>query len=90
MDQAGSLRRQTSAITGWDETASRRAVHAWLTHVAEREREIITGDTAFVPSHVLDAEALENLATKGVLPAADDNFELYADDLLHLHAMLHA
>lgn len=70
VDQVGSLRRQTRAVTGWDEDTSGRVVDAWLAHVAEREHEIIAGDAAFVPSHVLDAEALESLAVKGVLPAA--------------------
>ncbi|WP_305094305.1 haloacid dehalogenase type II [Prescottella sp. R16] len=69
VDQVGSLRRQTMAFTGCDEAAAGHVVDAWLAHVAEREREIISGGTAFVPSHVLDAEALENLAATGVLPA---------------------
>lgn len=69
VDQAGSLRRQMSAVTGWDEAASGRVVRAWLTYVAKREREIIAGDTVFVPSHVLDAQALENLVANGRLPA---------------------
>lgn len=68
VDQAGSLRRQTSAIVGCDASASGRVVRLWLAQVAERERQIIAGDSAFVPSHALDAQSLEDLAANGELP----------------------
>lgn len=50
---------------------------SWLDYVAEREREIITGDTEFIASHDLDAEALSWLTAEGSLPA--DAAEQLAD-----------
>ncbi|WP_256837975.1 haloacid dehalogenase type II [Ornithinimicrobium faecis] len=68
VDQAGSLRRQVSAVTGWDEVSATSVVTTWLDLVAKREHEIISGSSAFAPSHVLDAEALERIAAEGELP----------------------
>lgn len=45
-------------------------VEAWLTYVADREHEINAGEAAFGPSHVLDAEALQALTGRGMLPAS--------------------
>ena len=70
VDQAGSLRREVGAVTGWDDTAAGSVVTAWLTHVAHREREINAGDSAFVPSHALDAQALEQLSAEIGLPSS--------------------
>lgn len=51
VDQAGSLRREVSAATDRDESATNTVVTAWLHHVASRERESDAGDTAFTPNH---------------------------------------
>lgn len=70
VDQFGSLRRCTSAVTGWEDAESAQVVEAWLTYVADREHKISAGEAAFAPSHVLDAEALQALTGRGVLPAS--------------------
>ncbi|WP_231820300.1 HAD-IA family hydrolase [Microbacterium resistens] len=49
---------------------SAQMVEAWLTYVADREHEINAGEAAFGPSHVLDAEALQALTGRGMLPAS--------------------
>ncbi|WP_233459964.1 hypothetical protein [Microbacterium resistens] len=49
---------------------SAQMVEAWLTYVADREGEINAGEAAFAPSHVLDAEALQALTGRGMLPAS--------------------
>lgn len=69
VDQAGSLSRQITAATGSAPQAADRVVAAWFDHVAQREREIIAGRSAFVPSHELDAEALARVVEAGLLPA---------------------
>lgn len=70
VNQAGSLRREVGTVTNWDEAVTGRVVTAWLDHVANRECEINAGDAAFVPSHVLDTEALEWLSAEVGLPAS--------------------
>lgn len=70
VDQAGSLRREVSAATGWGERATDAVVTAWLDRVANREREVNAGETAFIPSHTLDLEVLERLSVDMGLPAS--------------------
>lgn len=69
VDQAGSMRRQVRAATGWNATDSDKLVTKWLDEVAMREREIIAGDAPFSPSHDLDAAVLAHLVAEGTLPA---------------------
>ncbi|GGD32855.1 hypothetical protein GCM10010915_11560 [Microbacterium faecale] len=69
VDQAGSLHRHVREATGYDDAGVARIVAEWLGYVAERERAIVSGRSTFVPSDVLDAEALERMTAAGVLPA---------------------
>lgn len=69
VDQAGSLRRQVAAATGWDEPDADILVARWLDDVATQERQINAGEVAFSPSQDLDSVALAHLAEKGALPA---------------------
>lgn len=69
VDQAGSLRRRVSVITGFDREATIALVDEWLDGVAEQEQAIVRGDREFASSDQLDAEVLHQLARRRAVPA---------------------
>lgn len=69
VDQAGSLRRRVSAVTGFDREATIALVDGWLDGVAEQEQAIVRDDRGFASSDQLDAEVLQELARRQAVPA---------------------
>ena len=68
VDQAGSLAAHLSSVVGLDGVVAGRLVDTWLGYVAAEEASIVAGRRAFVPSHVLDREAVGRLVSEGSLP----------------------
>lgn len=67
VDQTGSLEREVASATGLDGGPVSDAVTRWLAFVSEQERDITAGRRSFVPSEVLDAEALADLSRAGLI-----------------------
>ncbi|PUB27567.1 2-haloacid dehalogenase [Promicromonospora sp. AC04] len=68
VDQAGSLGRRVSEVTGIKSGAAAYVARRWLERIAEQEREIVERRRAFIPSHELDREVLNSLVHEHLLP----------------------
>lgn len=68
VNQAEGLRRRVEATTGLDREETTAIVDEWLSGVAEQERAIVRGERVFATSDQLDAEVLEQLASRSALP----------------------
>jgi 2-haloacid dehalogenase len=68
VDQAGSLGRRVSEVTGIKSGAAAYVARRWVERITEQEREIVEHRRAFAPSHELDREVLNSLVHERLLP----------------------
>ncbi|MCP2267087.1 2-haloacid dehalogenase [Promicromonospora thailandica] len=68
VDQAGSLRRRITEVTGVDGAVAAGLADRWLGQVGEQEEAVAAGRRPFAPSDELDRAALDELVREGLLP----------------------